>query len=244
MLFEDPPEAPSRGTRQTRRRRRRSSAAPDSPDRRNRSAFHAATRLPETTDVPADRSTAAWLAVLGLLVLGVAAFAWFLQQERGSVRALAGEAPSNILAPFIDPILAPLETGESGYSPETLAEIEDRFRGDKDKANIDDREIFALAATIAGILREAVEDRSRHIDRLLRLGAPVQNAGAPDETAKTRMTETERRHLETAVGISWQRNSGAYRNRVEELGLRLMQLERGRFSGTDSAVAPGGNPDS
>jgi hypothetical protein len=32
-----------------------------------------------------------------------------------------------------------------------------------------------------------------------------------------------------AIGISWQRNSGNYRNRVEELWYRLLRLEQGRF---------------
>lgn len=134
-----------------------------------------------------------------------------------------------MLSPFIDPILAPLETGESGYSPETLSDLGARFRQEREKANIDDKEMFGLAATIADILREAVEDRSRHIERLIRVGAPVRGAVADDGVAADHLTDTERKHLEAAVGISWQRNSGAYRNRVEELGLRLVGLEGGRF---------------
>jgi hypothetical protein len=51
----------------------------------------------------------------------------------------------------------------------------------------------------------------------------------PSPGARTDLPETERRHLELAIAISWQRNSGTYRNRVEELWYRLLRLEQGRF---------------
>ena len=41
---------------------------------------------------------------------------------------LQGEAPSTKLAPFVDPILAPLETGATGYSRESLADLQSAFR--------------------------------------------------------------------------------------------------------------------
>jgi hypothetical protein len=52
---------------------------------------------------------------------------------------------------------------------------------------------------------------------------------SPDAQARTDLSENERRHFEVAIGISWQRNSGNYRNRVEELWYRLLRLEQGRF---------------
>jgi hypothetical protein len=169
-----------------------------------------------------------WLVVLVLLVLAVLGFAWFLQQERSSPYQLPGEAPSAQLLPFIDPILAPLETGATGYSPETLAGMQSSLRAEQQKVNLDNREIYSTAATIAQILEEALADRERHMERLVRLGSPVEGM-RPDPGARTDLPETERRHLELAVGISWQRNSGTYRNRVEELWYRLLRLEHGRF---------------
>jgi len=186
-------------------------------------------RFPEP--VPAarsDRNTAAWLWVLALLVLAVLGFAWFLQQERRAPYQLAGEAPSGRLLPFIDPILAPLETGATGYRAESLAELQSAFRTEREKVNLDDEEIYATAATIAQILQEALEDRDRHMERLAKLGSPVEGV-PPDPQARQDLPETERRHFEAAVGVSWQRNSGTYRNRVEELWYRLLRLEQGRF---------------
>jgi hypothetical protein len=153
-----------------------------------------------------------------------------LQQERSAPYQLSGEAPSSRLIPFIDPILAPLETGATGYSAESLAELQSAFRTEREKVNLDDQEIYATAATIAQILEEALEDRDRHMERLVKLGSPVQGV-APEPSDRTDLPETERRHLELAVGISWQRNSGTYRNRVEELWYRLLRLEQGRFRG-------------
>ena len=166
--------------------------------------------------------------MLVVLVLASLGFAWFLQQERSAPYQLGGEAPSSRLLPFIDPILAPLETGATGYSAESLAELQSAFRTEREKVNMDDQQIYATAATIAQILEEALADRDRHMERLVKLGSPVQGV-APDPQARTDLPETERRHLELAVGISWQRNSGTYRNRVEELWYRLLRLEQGRF---------------
>ncbi len=180
--------------------------------------------------------------MLVLLVLAALGFAWFLQQERSAPYQLAGEAPSARLLPFIDPILAPLETGATGYSAESLAELQSAFRTEREKVNRDDAEIYNNAATIAQILEEALEDRNRHMERLVKLGSPVQGM-SPDSQARTDLPEIERRHLELAVGISWQRNSVTYRNRVEELWHRLLRLERGRFqSGSASASMVPPNP--
>jgi len=38
------------------------------------------------------------------------------------------------------------------------------------------------------------------------------------------------------VAVSWQRNSGTYRNRVEELWYRLLRLEQGRFRPGSAAM--------
>lgn len=238
MIFDDPSHSKMQDSneqdgRTVRRRRRRSSPSSGSQGtsrRRSRSSFRDATLLPDRQPrEEQDRSPAAWLAVLGLLVVCAAAFAWYLHQERSGLRMLGGEAPSEALVPFIDPILAPLETGESGFSPESLSELAARFRSEKEGVGIDDKEIYSIAATVAEILREAVEDRSRHIERLVRIGVPVQNSNPDDGIASARLTESERKRLEVAVGISWHRNSGAYRNRIEELGMRLVRLEQGRF---------------
>lgn len=239
MIFDDlnqpsreslPAESPRRRRRrrsssssdeESSRRRRRGSGSPDS----SREEFRAAEPF---RPAPQDRNTAAWLWVLALLVLAAFAFAWYLQQERSAPYQLSGEAPSSRLLPFIDPILAPLETGVTGYRPESLAELQSAFRAEREKLNLDDEEIYATAATIAQILEEALADRDRHMERLVKLGSPVQGF-APDPQARTDLPETERRHLELAVGISWQRNSVTYRNRVEELWYRLLRLEQGRF---------------
>lgn len=235
MIFDDSPQSPS-GESPTgplrRRRRRRSSSSRDSSEHRSHrsstSSFREATRL--DAPVRPDRNAVAWLWVLGLLIAAVLGFAWYLQQEKSSLRPLAGEAPSSGLLPFIDPILAPLETGTTGYSPDSLAELQSAFRAEREKVNLDDAEVYATGATIAQILQEALEDRDRHMERLVKLGSPVQGFPA-DPQARTDLPETERRHLELAVGISWQRNSGTYRNRVEELWYRLLRLEQCRFRG-------------
>ena len=238
MIFDDldqPSREPSGPEPSRRRRRRRSSSSSeeDSSRRRRRSSSRSSSReefrgAEPFRPAPRDRNTAAWLWVLGLLVVAVLGFAWYLQQERNAPYKLSGEAPSSRLLPFIDPILAPLETGSTGYSPESLAELQSAFRAERQKVNLDDEEIYATAATIAQILEEALADRDRHMERLVKLGSPVQGV-APDPQARTDLPETERRHLELAVGISWQRNSGTYRNRVEELWYRLLRLEQGRF---------------
>jgi len=163
-----------------------------------------------------------------LLVLCALGFAWFLQQGRGTTQPLQSAAPSTELLPYIDPVLAPLETGAVGYSPESLADLQSKLRVDQEAAGLDDRDIYATAATMAQILQEALEDRERHMERLVKLGSPVAGV-APAEQVRANLPEAERRHLELAVGISWQRNSGVFRNRLEELWYRLLRLEQGRF---------------
>jgi hypothetical protein len=239
MIFDDldQPRPGAAGAGPSRRRRRRTSSAASGEDvsrRRRRSSSPRPSfreELPGTESfrpAPPDRNTAAWLWVLAVLVVAVLGFAWFLQQKRSAPYQLPGEAPSSRLLPFIDPILAPLETGATGYSPESLAELQSAFRSERERVNLDDGEIYATAATIAQILQEALEDRDRHLARLVQLGSPVQGV-APDPQARTDLPENQRRHLELAIGISWQRNSVTYRNRVEELWYRLLRLEQGRF---------------
>jgi hypothetical protein len=234
MIFDesDQPPDPPASAEPSRRRRRRSSSGSESSGRRRRgkgrSSFSGAVRFDEAPASRSDQNAKAWLWVLALLVLGALGFAWFLQQERSRARPLSGEAPSTNLLPLIDPILAPLETGLNGYSTESLAELQSSFRTSREKTNLDDGEVYGTAATIAQILQEALEDRARHIERLVKLGSPVEGVAA-GQVARPDLPETERRHLELAVGISWQRNSVTYRNRVEELWYRLLRLEQGRF---------------
>ena len=114
------------------------------------------------------------------------------------------------------------------------------FREERAKLSRDDQEIHGTAATIAQILEEARADRERHTQRLANLGSPVIGV-SPDPATRNDISETERKHLELAVGVSWQRNSVTYRNRVEELWYRLLRLEQGRFregSAPQSMVPP------
>ncbi len=244
MIFDDPGSVPQNNPTGMRRRSRRT--AEDVPGdgrsarrrrRRGGSSFKHATTLPDRGGAEADRSHVAWLWVLGLLVIGALAFAWYLHGQRSAPRTLPGEAPSAALLPCVDPILAPLELGESGYTPEMLGGLASRFRGEREKSSLDDKDIFGTAAVMAEILQEAVQDRTRHIDNLLKIGSPVQGASSRGSTPGGSLSETERRHFEAAVGVSWQRNSGTYRNRIEELWMRLVRLERGRFQSSPSANA-------
>jgi hypothetical protein len=151
-----------------------------------------------------------------------------LHQERSAPDKLSGDAPSKLIMPFIDPILAPLETGADGFSADSLSSVEMALRSARSEVNLDDQEVYATALTMTQILGEAAADRQRHLARLLKLGSPVIGM-TPDPSARTDIGEAERKHLELAVGISWQRNSVTYRNRVEELWYRLLRLEQGRF---------------
>ena len=234
MIFDDLNQTSSESApvEPTRRRRRRSSSGEESSRRRrrssSRSSFSEAVRFEDPRREPPDRNTIAWLWVLGLLVAAALGFAWFLQHERSGAPQLSGEAPSKRLMPFIDPILAPLETGATGYSAASLSDLQKAFREERAKLNRDDQEIHGTAATIAQILEESLADRERHMQRLANLGSSVIGV-SPDPAARADIGETERKHLELAVGVSWQRNSVTYRNRVEELWYRLLRLEQGRF---------------
>ncbi len=242
MIFgnlNEQPSGPPAPSGETRRRRRRSSRRPgedSGPHRRRRSSFETASRLTEPSRSPQDRGHAAWLWVLGALIVAVAGFAIYLHAERGGATFLPGEAPTAKLLPFVDPILAPLQTGDAGYSPETLGETASTFRAERDKVNRDDADVYATAATIAGFLQQALEDRARHLERLERIDAP---AAGQAETAAPRpaISETQRKHLELAVDVSWQRNSTAHRNSIEELWARLTRLEQGRFRAGSAAPA-------
>ena len=240
MIFDDvnrPSSAPEPPRRRRRRRSPREHASGAPEHRRSRSNFEKASRLSESTADRGDRSTAAWLWMLGLLVVITAGFAFYLQQQKAGRTPLPGEAPSERLLAFVDPILAPLETGTGGYDPAKLDEVTAQIQTDAAGANLDDREVYSTAATMASILQEAAQDRTRHMQRLVDLGSPViglSEGGAPKNPS---MTEAQKQHLELAVGVSWQRNSGTYRNRVEELWYRLLGLEQGRFHGGSASPA-------
>jgi hypothetical protein len=181
--------------------------------------------------VPRDRvpGNTAWLWVLGMLLVATLGFSWYLHQKSSVPYQLPGDAPTAQLLPYIDPILAPLETGVAGSSAESLMEITDGFRSAREKINLENQDIYTTAITVSEILKEALEDRSRHIQRLLSLGAVVEGASTAPSEVSNDIPENERKHLELAIGISWQRNSVAYRNRIEELWARLLRLEFGRF---------------
>ena len=239
MIFDDinkPPADPPSGEGRLRRRSSSSADAADGPVRRRRrrrgserSTFREAARLDQAAPRSGGRSHLTWLWVLGLLIAAVAGFALFLQKEKTAPTRLSGEAPSTLLLPCIDPLLAPLEMGPAGCDPASLAVLQEMFREQRRQLNRDDGEIYAVAGTIAQILEESAVDRERHLERLARLGS--RGVGlTPDPLARPDLSENERRHFEMAVTVSWQRNSGSYRNRLEELWLRLLGLERGRFS--------------
>ena len=239
MIFDDVNHPSSPPEPRRRRRRRRSSRAQEygHEQRRSRSSFEKASRLSGPSADRGDRSVAAWLWMLGVLILLTGGFAFYLQQEKAGRAPLPGEAPSERLLAFVDPILAPLETGTGGYDPAKLEEEIARLQQGAAAANLDDREVYATGATMASILREAAEDRARHMQRLVDLGSPVIGLGEGGAPKNPSMTETQKRHLELAVGVSWQRNSGSYRNRVEELWYRLLRLEEGRFAGGSASAA-------
>lgn len=220
------------------RRRRRSSGRRSRDDAKNRrSSFQSASRL-STGPVPSDRNTRAWLWVMGLILLGAAAFTVFLHHEKGSAVVLPGEAPSNQLEIFVDPLLAPLETGAGGYDPARLAAVSGQIAAARAGVGLDDREIYNNAGTLAAILQEAADDRARHLQRLVDLGSPVLGLSDGKAPARTDLAENARRHHELAVAVSWQRNSGTYRNRIDELMARLVRLESGRFRSGPPAPPP------
>jgi hypothetical protein len=133
-----------------------------------------------------------------------------------------------------------LETGAAGVSGESLAGIAGEFRSLREEVDADSRHIFSSAATMAEVLEEALADRGRHLEKLAKIGgggdAPASETGRDVMSAD----EKRRKHLELAVSVSWQRNSGAYRDRIEELWGRLEAREYGRFRGRTPASTPAG----
>lgn len=232
MIFDDlKPQArePEPQTGHGRRRRRRRSRSSSGERRRRSSTFETASRLSEVPISNPNTAHAAWLWVLGLLVVGAMAFAYYLHSQRSPGRMLPGDPPSSQIAPFADTILAPLETGTAAIDADGLSAMESHFLAQRQEAALDDKDIYGKAATLAGILREALADRERHLERLSRIAEPGENTtNAPDKNA--------RQHLELAVSISWQRNSATYRNRADELLAHLTRLEQYRFR---PATAPG-----
>lgn len=239
MIFDDttpPPERrepPREEPVETRRRRRRSSPSGSSGGRRrsSRSSFDEAMRLEAPRPPAAEPNHIAWLWVLGLLIVAVLGFSWYLHANGPKVAKLPGGAPSGSLKPYIDPVLAPLEAGQAGFSTSSLDELAGRFRNERAVVEGEAKEIYSMAITMAEILREALADRERHLERM---GQIAGRANA--------ITTNERKHLELAVSVSWQRNSGAYRDRLEELWGRVTRMEYGRGSApaviTPSAPEP------
>jgi len=240
MIFDDvnrPAPVPDDSSSRRRHRSRRRHGDGDERRSRRRSTFESASKFSGQTRDRGDRSTAAWLSMLAVLVLAVGGFALYLQNEKAGRTPLPGEAPSTLLLPFIDPILAPLETGNPGYDPEALVRVTSDLQTARGAANRDDSEVYSVAGTIASILQESLEDRTRHLQRLVDLGSPVIGLSEGGTPKNPEMTETQKQHLELAVGVSWQRNSVTYRNRVEELWYRLLRLEQGRFRAGSASPA-------
>ena len=240
MIFDDvnrPAPAPDNPSPRRRHRSRRRHGDGEERRSRRRSTFESASKFSGQARDRGDRSTAAWLSMLAVLVLAVGGFAFYLQQEKVGRTPLPGEAPSTLLLPFIDPILAPLETGTPGYEPEALDRVSAGLQTARSAANRDDSEVYSVAGTISSILQESLQDRTRHLQRLVDLGSPVIGLSEGGTPKNPEMTETQKQHLELAVGVSWQRNSVTYRNRVEELWYRLLRLEQGRFREGSASAA-------
>jgi len=243
MIFDDINRADTSGAGSRRRRRHRSrrhQSEDESGPTRRRSSFERAAEFghsgPDRGE-RSDRSVLAWLSMLAALVLVAGGFAFYLQHEKSGRTSLPGAAPSTLLLPFVDPILAPLETGNAGCDSEALDRVAAELQAARVEVNRDDGEIYSVAGTMASILKEALEDRLRHLQRLIDLGSPViglSEGGAPKNPATS---EVQRQHLELAIGVSWQRNSVTYRNRVEELWYRLLRLEQGRFREGSASAA-------
>ncbi len=250
MIFDDLNKQKARqsvtsGDGGQRRRRRRSGAhrGTDHPSgRRRTSSFDTASRLGQPLRGVEARDNTVWLWVLGVLIVAAAGFALYLHNERAMAQPLTGEAPTAALLPYVDPILAPLQTGEAGYSAESLDELAARFRAERGKVALDDAEIYATAASVAEFLQQALADRVRHLQRLEHLDSG--NAATPAESGAVRpvMSRNERQHLELAVDVSWQRNSTAHRNSIERLWARLERLEQGRFRPDPAPQSKTGQP--
>lgn len=222
MIFDDFKQPAGSGLSRKRVRRRRTSEREGSGSPRRNGAFEKAVRLHESVRGTDERGNIVWLWVLGILIVAAAGFAFYLHNARSAPRMLPGEAPTTLLTPFVDPILAPLPVGAAGYDVEALDALASQFRRERENAGRDDAEIYAAAASITGFLREALMDRDRHLQRLEDLG-PGRNPA-------------ERKHLELAVDVSWQRNSTAHRDSIEQAWTRLLRLEQGRFrAGSDAA---------
>lgn len=239
MIFDDINASPPSDREPRRRRRRSHRHHRDGEDshRRRRSSFESASKFTGEVRERGDRSAAAWLSMLAVLVLAVGGFAFYLHQQKTARTPLPGEAPSTLLLPFIDPILAPLETGTPGYDSDALNRVVAELQTARGAANRDDSEVYGVAGTIASILQEALQDRSRHLQRLVDLGSPVIGLREGGTPKNPEITETQKQHLELAVAVSWQRNSVTYRNRVEELWYRLLRLEQGRFREGSASAA-------
>lgn len=240
MIFDDinRPAASGESVRRRRRQRsRRHHREEGDPQPRRRSVFERAAEFGHPAPDRGDRSVLAWLSMLALLVLVAGGFAFYLQNEKSGRTDLPGPAPSTLLLPFVDPILAPLETGNTGDDSAALDRVAAELQGTRAAVNRDDAEVYNVAGTMASILQEARLDRSRHLQRLVDLGSPVMGMSEGGAPKNPEMTETQKQHLELAIGVSWQRNSVTYRNRVEELWYRLLRLERGRFRAGSASAA-------
>lgn len=228
MIFDDFKQPAGSGSPRKRVRRRRASggsAREGFGSSHRNGTFEKAVRLHEPVRGTDEHGNIVWLWVLGILIVAAAGFAFYLHNARSAPRMLSGEAPTARLTPFVDPILAPLPAGAAGYDVEALDALASQFRQERENAGRDDAEIYAAAASITGFLREALIDRDRHLQRLEDLG-PGHNPA-------------ERKHLELAVDVSWQRNSTAHRDSIEQAWTRLRQLEQGRFR-TEADAAPAG----
>lgn len=136
---------------------------------------------------------------------------------------IVGDPPSVQLAPCFSPILSPLDEGASSCDSGSISRMLLNFQVNRGDATEADKPVYSTAADTASVLREALQDRNRHLEKLAKLAAGS-------------IADSKRQHLALAIGVSWQRNAQSYRNRIRELFLRLLSLEKDRFS-SDSASA-------
>ncbi len=216
-----------RERRVVRRRRRKGSSSASSSSRGSLGRKD----LERFAEKERHRTNTFWVGMLVLLIVAALGFGAWMHFRQVQKEPLAMEAPSTSLEGFFDPVFAPLETGPLPYDFHRMEELAEEFRQQAERVGIDDRDIFTTAIALCGVLRDAIEDRATHLEKLARI------AEAEPDANKVR-------HLELAVSVSWQRNSASFRDKAERLWTKLAQLEAGRFrvpvSGLESQLPAAG----
>lgn len=184
--------------------------------------------LPDRPSATSANNTRLWVGVLVLLVVAALGFGWGMNLRQSSYAPLAGVSPTSTLHPFVDPILAPLETGMAGCPQGALAEVEARFQARRAEVAPENQEVCRLGGVVARLMSDAEADRIKHLERLAEL----------EKQSPTELPQYKREQFTSAISTSWRSNSAEYRNRLEELWVRLSALETGKFGTTPTLLAP------